>query len=186
MKKALQVTAFGFLAFGLTGCVNWRGYFVDRGRDAADIVTVTAGYGLGARVRIGPLDVAVPLEGRYHMWGLNGGEFFRSTRVHSGGTSLLPWQWDEAKEPSFCLEGWRPGPIGEARHKAVDVDVHTPLFVTSVNPPENGAYWFQVEASGGFLASLRLGANPIELADFVFGLLTADFLGDDLELKREE
>lgn len=40
---------------GMTGCASAKGYFVDRGRDAADVFTVTIGRGVGVKAKVGPL-----------------------------------------------------------------------------------------------------------------------------------
>ncbi|MFC1452114.1 hypothetical protein ACFLSJ_02065 [Verrucomicrobiota bacterium] len=52
-----RTAALAISALGFAGCAA-TGYLVDRGRDAADVFTVTLGAGSGAKVRVGPLQVA--------------------------------------------------------------------------------------------------------------------------------
>lgn len=186
MSKALQVAVLSVLASGLTGCTGGRSYFVNRGRDAVDVVSLTAGYGLGARLRAGPVEAAFPLEGRYHLVGIQGGEAFKSNRKLSGVSALFWWRQNEEGRKTFSAEGWRGTPVGLARHKDLTVDSHMPLFITEISPKDNIAYWFALEASGGFLASLRVGVNPGELLDFILGWTTVDIFDDDCEKQPGE
>ncbi len=59
--QATSRLAFILLLAGCAGCVSSRDYFVDRGRDARDIVTATVGVGAGAKVRVGPLHAGLLL-----------------------------------------------------------------------------------------------------------------------------
>jgi hypothetical protein len=56
----------------MTGCASTKTYFVDRGRDAADILTCTIGKGGGATAKIGPVHAGLFI-GVEHV-GLRGGE----------------------------------------------------------------------------------------------------------------
>ena len=61
MKNAVHVILFLIVAAGMTGCASTGRYFVDRGRDAADVFTLTVGTGLGAGVRAGPAHIGLLL-----------------------------------------------------------------------------------------------------------------------------
>lgn len=63
------------VVIGGSGCASTRPYLVDRGRDAADVFTATVGFGLGAKARVGPVQVGLLGSGMGH--GLRGGEFVR-------------------------------------------------------------------------------------------------------------
>ena len=65
--------AFPLLLIWTAGCSS-TGYLAARGRDAADIFTFTVGAGDGAKVRVGPLQVAAVKNA--DLVGLRGGEFF--------------------------------------------------------------------------------------------------------------
>ena len=58
----------------LTGCASTGGYLIDRGRDAADIVTITAGGGVGGKARVGPFQTGLLLD--MSSIGLRGGSLF--------------------------------------------------------------------------------------------------------------
>ena len=61
------------LPFILSGCSS-TSYMADRGRDAADIFTLTLGVGTGVKVRAGPIMLAA--EQNSDLIGLRAGEFF--------------------------------------------------------------------------------------------------------------
>jgi hypothetical protein len=46
--------------------------------------------------------------------------------------------------------------------------------------PGRPYYYTQIEVVGGLFGSLRLGVNPGELADFLFGWFGVDFFHDDI------
>ncbi len=47
-------------------------------------------------------------------------------------------------------------------------------------------YYTQAEACVGLGPSIRLGINPGEILDFLFGWTTIDLFGDDLEWQRRK
>ena len=72
MKKIIQAVIAVVVIASMTGCASTKAYFIDRGRDAADIFTVTVGEGGGAKARVGPLQIG--LWGNHDVAGLMGGE----------------------------------------------------------------------------------------------------------------
>ena len=80
-SKSLHLVVALILAASSFGCAN--SYFIDRGRDAADILTLTAGVGFGVRARVGPLHTGLILN--YDVAGLRGGDFavFTGERAES-------------------------------------------------------------------------------------------------------
>lgn len=71
MRRLIQIASLILGAATLTGCASAKAYFVDRGRDAADVFTATAGVGGGAKVRVGPAQVG--LLASWDVAGLRGG-----------------------------------------------------------------------------------------------------------------
>lgn len=185
----------------LSGC-SVRTYFSDRGRDLADIATITTGTGFGLRAQVGPLAVA-PVIMQSDAMGLRGGEFFR---VGSVDENLLHPPVDGGAlwwaSSTFYLED---SLRLEDRGKAVvalpvpESDRDMSFTVFSGNVPfvcvprtnwkaENvviqrypAHYWTQIEVVAALMGSLRVGVNPGELVDFVLGWLPyVDLYGDDL------
>ena len=54
MKRVIQLAVLVLVAVLVSGCASTGGYFADRGRDAADILTIAGGLGAGAKGRVGP------------------------------------------------------------------------------------------------------------------------------------
>jgi len=187
MKKIIQFTAFLSIVC-LTGCASTGSYFVDRGRDVADIFTATAGMGAGAKVQLGPLQTGVIANA--DLAGLRGGKLFvydnsneigfpdsgdleailygtswflydrhRNKKFHDGPYMLPIWDHGEVPFP-FCRR---------------------PSYPRKSCP----AYYTQIEATGGLLGTVRLGFNPGELLDFIFGWTTIDIYNDDIEKRKK-
>ena len=75
VRKCFLSLIFCISAIGATGCTTT--YWVDRGRDAADIFTVGVGYGIGVQGRVGPLVPGIGMHAS--VIGLESGEFFADT-----------------------------------------------------------------------------------------------------------
>lgn len=194
-RVSLAVCLLG-LAMYLTGCASTRGYFVDRGRDAADIFTTTAGVGGGGQVRLGPLPLgflqATDVTGlRY------GDTFYR-----------IPRSGHDAEErcytvgaicgvllfPVLCCGGGDGG--GKVFSKyldgigaALDYRDSFPMNETQLRRHKDtegvgasGSY--QIEAAVGLGLVFRVGINVGELVDFILGWTTIDIFGDDIEVRE--
>ena len=186
MKQTFQLTVFLCLAAFSTGCAT--SYITDRGRDAADVFTFGVGVGAGAKARIGPIQTgllfnidALGLRGGEMVWKgegpnigadidyLLGGHSEFDTRVrHRVASDSLAWK----RNKSYMV---RYGPLG--------IPANDP-FSTPLPNRYSLSYFTQVEVVGGLLWTFRLGFNPGELLDFIFGWFTVDIYNDDLE-KRE-
>jgi len=194
-RFALCVTAMM-----VSGCAQ-TGYFADRRHDLADVVTVCGGLGLGLRAQTGPVTIA-PVIMTMDLVGLRGGELFSipelgaetdTPPIDAGAlwwcTSIFDLESDgrpqqrgksvfslpvpqTEKDMQFTVfsESWPfiavPRMVWQAEEKQLE---RYPLH-----------YWSQLEVTLGILGSLRLGANPGELVDFILGWLTVDLYGDDL------
>ena len=60
MSKSVRIFVVLVVTAGMAGCAT--PYMTDRGRDAADIFTVAVGYGLGTKMRVGPVQVGLLYE----------------------------------------------------------------------------------------------------------------------------
>ena len=75
MKRILKITLLVVTVACGTGCAT--GYWVDRGRDAADVFTATVGCGVGAKGRLGPINVGLAFDST--IAGVRGGKGFMSS-----------------------------------------------------------------------------------------------------------
>jgi len=203
MKKSLQLILILGLAALATGCASTGGYFVDRGRDAADILTLGVGAGLGVSARVGPIAVA-PFSCHYDRYAIRGGtpEILSHNSTNSATGGML-WWFGETHEPSAACFS-TPAAAGEhivrERGKAYSawplgvVLWGEPFFFTTpflAVPESRGTgrqalpYYSQCEITVGMLASFRLGFNPGELLDFILGWTTIDIYNDDLEKRKK-
>lgn len=178
----------------LTGCASSRAYLLDRGRDLTDIVTVGAGCGGGAKVRIGPLQTGllvdkqfVALRGsqfpcRYESWGLANCEV---ALLAIGYESFHPGC--EADRPACLPRNTAIPEFGTAnrRHKTFEFDSleHKPMMPFVMLPDDCPSYYTQIEVVGGLLLNLRLGVNPGEVLDFILGWGRVDIFNDDLHAR---
>ena len=72
MIKSYHIAGILILSSICTGCAS-NGYLFDRQKDFADIFTCTAGVGVGAKVRLGPLNIGLPLTHAVDKVGLKNG-----------------------------------------------------------------------------------------------------------------
>ncbi|MCX7009266.1 MAG: hypothetical protein NTY53_18810 [Kiritimatiellaeota bacterium] len=196
MNKGLTIICLLALVASLTGCASTRGYFVDRGRDAADIFTVTAGVGGGGQVRLGPIPLGFLRTS--DVTGLRYGDVF--CRAHPPDT--------EAEEkcrtcgaicgillfPVCCLVGFGGDGKGVSRYfeaigNALDYYDKFPMSEPQLLRHKDAqgvraSDSYQLEAVAGLGLVFRVGINFGELLDFILGWTTIDIFGDDLEARR--
>lgn len=192
------------------GCAT-SGYLVDRKRDAMDMVTCTAGSGLGTSVRVGPLHCGL-FFGRDRV-GIRGGE----VRGQLGRADDL---WAGLFDPLLLLPGgegvcfYEDVFLGEAKSSKHPLEISRrrgkryfgsgicPFVVLPQqaelpgrrNPYESYLnqehypwhYLTAIEVSVGVGGSVRLGVNPGEMADFLLGWFGIDIFSDDLSRRRRE
>lgn len=189
MKRAIQlVLMFSGLVVS-SGCVT--SYWIDRGRDAADIVTVTVGIGAGAKARVGPL--APGLLVCHDLAGLRGGRCFLGndnpfeTDVAAPFPVSSPADGLSFGSDVFCLESFsqpteRPKESPLAKRNK-DIQISSPVPWIGVG--KHMSDYTQLEAVVAIGASLRVGFNPGELLDFLLGWTTLDIFNDDIERKKK-
>jgi len=166
----------------LTGCASTKGYLVDRGRDAADIVTIGIGTGLGAKARLGPLQAGALLD--VPQVALRGGAFCSKNPTCGGGGPIglfsLPQSFD------LTVLFWGAETFGQnevTKLRKKDFAASMPRLDV-VNKP---AYWYtELEGVVALGLSVRLGINPGELLDFILGWTTLDLFNDDVAARMQE
>ena len=172
MKVTTYILLLLVLSVVLSGCANVN--ITDRGRDAADVFTVSFGGAYGAKVRVGPLTGGLFLG--QDKYGLRGGRvnaFADSGFAPAGldatctliSVDSLEFAHEDRRNKSYTAVF---GPLG--------------LFCMSEPPPAH--YYTQIEVAAGLVGGVRLGLNPGEFVDFVLGWTTLDIYNDDLGTKR--
>ena len=183
MTKIIQSLALVIVTATMTGCAT--PYMIDRRRDAADIFTATMGGGLGAKAKIGPLQVG--LLSQNDAYGLRGGIFSDDIKCGSEtGSRVYDRQYLLFGSEGCILQ--MTDPITAERHKDYASDSLLFLTFTDARPYNEKwrimPYHTQTEVVIGCLWSIRLGFNPGELCDFLLGWIGLDIYGDDLEAKK--
>jgi hypothetical protein len=181
----------------LCGCAS-SGYLANRRRDAADIVTISVGSGIGAKARIGPVGTGVLLDSPEY--GVRGGDWLTKSNFGNPGKPI-PVNSDlqllilgqetflgsckvQERGKAFTVNmicGLNIPRLTDLHNlaKAADREVHqvAPLDLRYFPWP----YLTQIEAVIGLGASLRIGFNPGELLDFILGWAGLDLFRDDVE-----
>ncbi len=178
----------------LCGGCGSSGYFLDRGRDAADVFTVTVGRGIGASPRISFVHpgLCVNVEDA----GLRGGLFFAGAMGGMGDCFMPVFLTPPTRKlpvcsvQKFATAPYDPHDIAVARGKDFRaVGAMWPPFFTVDFWPKTAIlhpYFTQFEAVAGVGFSLCLGLNPGEFVDAVLGWTTLDIYNDDIERIRKE
>jgi len=171
MKREIQFTLLVAMAIQAAGCAS--PYMIDRGRDAADVVVLSVGCGLGGRIRVGPVHAG--LIGSIGSLGLRGGRF---------GCSEV----DDGEMDFTVISGEQFRPFGRRRGKDYNAQGRIPFIVSDVETEWAGfnPYFTQIEVQAGLLLVPRLGLNPGELLDFLLGWTTLDIFGDDVGFESLE
>lgn len=176
-----------------TGCSSLSGYLVDRGRDAADVLTVTMGGGALVQIRLGPLPIGLLDTG--DIVGLRYGEAF-----------CREPNWDKSEEhdvtlatviaaPVVLVMGaiwWdrnNEWPLGyfEKLDSYRIYENNFPLSETQLRRNKgtgllSSPNCYQVEGVIGLGVIMRAGVNAGELLDFMLGWSTLDIFEDDVGL----
>ena len=165
----------------LAGCAT-SPYWINRGRDAADVLTATLGTGAGVKCRVGPIQAAAWRNS--DLVGLRGGQFLQDgNRLVENAEiySPIPFRavrrgskWDVCGRESFSH-----GPHTVSRDRCKDSAARSPLPFIALG--ETAPFYAQVELGAGALLTLRLGINFGELADLIAGFWGADLYADDIE-----
>ena len=187
MKKLIQTISLAGFVILTVGCST--PYMVDRGRDVADVFTVTVGYGVGVKARVGPLGTGLFINS--DIVGLRAGTFFRieddSPIKPTDFTSIIPRFY---MFPIFVEEDFNLNGVPKLRHKDFDaVGVLFPFYTWVSDPCDSSTRWVyntQLEVAIGIGGTIRLGFNPGELLDCILGWTTIDMLGDDLESRKKK
>jgi hypothetical protein len=154
----------------LSGCASSSNYFTDRWNDAKDIGTATVGA--GAKARVGFFGTELHVIRDYA--GLRGGDFgaLRPKENHAGDGGILLFGMETAPESEATQLR------GKDYMTSQWFFFYTPAIMDDDHHPKTHFYT-QIEVVAGAGGSVRLGFNPGELLDFLFGWLGADLYGDD-------
>ena len=193
MSGRRQIIALGVAAACLlsSGCAST--YWGNRGRDAKDVLTCAVGLGLGAKARVGPLQLPVIVQSDYA--GLRCGEFFASpmredfwTYVSEAGYVVDQPFVMYVPDLDTLYSGYEvfdPGGLAGLRHKRVSSQ-GMGVYATLDDDPLNYGFYSQIECTLGLVVSARLGVNPGELVDCLLGFAGFDLFADDSITEGEE
>lgn len=198
MRKKLLMRSAGslLLTLAVTGCSSLSGYFVDRGRDAADVLTISAGIGAIGQIRLGPLPVGIL-------------DMSDAIGLRYGETFCRAPNCDKPDEHDVTLATVPAAPIAlfgaigggwdgvsmiwtgyfERLDSYRMYENNFPLSATQRLRKKgtellSAPNCFQVEGVIGLGVTLRVGVNAGELLDFVLGWSTLDIFKDDVGLVR--
>lgn len=183
MNTVARILLIILLSTVITGCASSR-YLTDRGRDAMDIFTASAGAGIGAKVRIGPIQTGLITD--CDLYGLRGGTFGdqdgSASQLWSREVELLLHS-KEIYAPPKCLSRGKGinasgGPLYSVPGKLFYKRAHMHFGRHKLQ------YYTQIEAVVALGPSFRFGFNPGELLDFFFGWFGVDIFNDDREHLR--
>ena len=173
------VLLIGALACG-TGCTT--GYWIDRGRDAADVFTFAASPAIGVRARFGPISSGLALHDT-PSWGLAGGK----VGVLEHHESKYGTDFPCFELLLFGYEEFRPRGIPKERDKGYSSYM---LFMVNAEEMDHRVvippFWTQIEITAGLFVGGKVGFNPGELLDFILGFAGIDIYDDDLERRKEK
>ncbi len=164
----------------VSGCASTNVFLGKRLHDAADIVTITAGTGIGANVRCGVFHAGLFADKSFV--GLRGGEFFLGS-LH--GEETFDFLTLDATVYALQYAG-----AGDSRKKGLtllsglgteDTAVFCPFIMSPASYPETDkSVYSQIEVGVGLGVGLQIGFNPGELIDFLLGWTGIDIYKDDL------
>lgn len=178
------------------GCASGKAYFSARGRDAADIVTLSLGVGGGAKARVGPLHAGLFFAA--DLYGVRNGCVLTGGQMCPGGPGglevdslLIPMSRDELPglfPVIFGMEAFPDRGLPSGEGDGFGAAVSMLPFISIPCPIDKGIpvhsataakYLTQIEVAGGLCGTVRLGFNAGELLDFVLGWTTVDIFRDD-------
>ena len=187
MKTFFHAVAVVALTASVAGCAS--PYMVDRGRDARDVLTATAGLGIGAKVRAGPLYAGLLCS--HDVVGLRDSAFGYYTLSMGRGdgvaleldTTVIPFCWPY-REWVFGYDAFIARQPVDGRRLKADYEArsHVPFVVTE---DMRHQYRTHLEVVLGLGLSARLGVNPGEMLDFLLGWAGIDIFEDDLEAQEQ-
>ena len=177
---------------------------VDRGRDAADIFTLSTGTGGGAMARIGPVGTGLCLH--FPSGGLRGGDWLGQDFINDG--TPFPRNSDGA----LLLIGGQEfagTKVVQERGKVALSQMAFGVFVPRSTVARDSNIWIktrecsrtaedgrvrcsvlpyltEIEVIAGLGTTLHLGFNVGELLDFILGWTTIDIFNDDIESRKEK
>ncbi|NCD35433.1 MAG: hypothetical protein EOL87_18775 [Spartobacteria bacterium] len=200
MNISIRIVGAAMIAASLAGCTT--GYVADRGRDAADIFTVGVGYGLGTKVRVGPVQLGLLYE--VSSASLRGGELSADNQETVGpetgdvlGLMMGTESFFKCRLPrnkNFLATNLNLFPDESDELFLIPFifaaePLQTPSWTATHSGPKDQPppyyYYSQIEFVASLYRSIRIGFNPGELLDFLLGWTTVDIYNDDVEARKD-
>ncbi len=165
MKNLVFLISLLFLG----GCAT-TGFLKDRLHDGADVLTLTVGVGVGAKISVGPVYMNIIGVQHRDLAGLRYGDFIESPG-ESQDSEIGSWfgfgqSWHTRTELQL------------SRDKAPEYSFTEIPFVMS-RVRGAAADPMALDIVIGIVPSMRFGINPLEFVDFIFGWTILDLARDD-------
>ena len=165
-----------FLSIILSGCSSTNPYYVDRERDALDILSLSAEYGWGTKARFGPIGSGFIYSDS--SYGLRGGE-------------ILGLSHEEAADieagiigvEQFDIQCFYPNhiPNRDKTYSSMNIaGINFPWTFRTPPPPHPYYFYSQLDVAVCVFGGARFGFNIGELLDFALGWVGIDIYGDDV------
>ena len=189
MRRILQFILAALVAAMVSGCASVGDYWKDRGRDAADIFTVTGGLGVGAKARVGPVGTGLLLQS--DMAGVRGGSIEKPS-YDSFDVTLLCVGVECFDLAEFNIERESKDYRGKSFSADNECGLCFPRNKFSISEMSERfyhtkwPYYTHIEAVAALGPSVRLGFNPGELLDFLLGFAKVDIADDDTAAQLRE
>ena len=160
----------------ISGCSSTNPYYVDREKDALDIFSISAEYGLGAKARFGPIGTGLIYSAS--SYGLRGGELVSCTEEEALDYEAVV----------IGMDGFNSGnPFRNKSCGSVNVlGFNYPMTFKTPPPPHPYYFYTQFDVAVCVLGGVRFGFNVGELADFALGWACIDIYGDDVGIVKTE
>ena len=173
MIKSYLIAGVSILSFICAGCAT-DGYWFDRQKDFADIFTCTAGLGVGAKLRLGPINIGLPVAYAVDKVGLKNGMVGKFD--HNNYTPDNQDTW-------LLLLGFQYEVTADKYQRGKSYAVYTASSNRQIGLMGGPEQYSQLEFLWGLVGTVRLGFNPGELIDFFLGWFLLDVYDDDFWLK---
>lgn len=158
----------------MTGCASTKAYFINRGRDSLDTITVAVEKNsLGVTAQVGPLltGLNIPITASQNSKGFG---------LRAG--ALGKYRYTEIQALIFGLKSYETVSSVSRRRKSETIQIlminlRQDLFSTK-RPSAAESFGF-VEFSASLGVGMRLGIHFWEIADFLLGWVGLDIANDD-------
>ena len=176
--RVVLLLGTGLAALLLNGCSAGE-YWRSRGEDAGDLVTLTVGPSLGAKVSVGPLYLNTL--GVYHVdsVGRRFGDWLKNSESEGQDSDIGAW--------IAVGQSWHVRTESQKRRgKGPEYFMTDFPFVLGAQRPPRVRPGAPLELIVGLGGGVRFGVDPVEVLDFLLGWFGLDLLLDDIDPEPQD